>query len=136
MDKLKSAIQQVPIVVLPDFIEEFVVETNASGIGVGVLLSQRGKPIAFYSHAIVGRARYKSVYERELMAIILAIQKWCHYLLGGYFVVRTDQKSLKCLFEQHIMAMEYQQWITKLMGSDFELQYKPRLENKAADALS
>lgn len=97
---------------------------------------QQGRSLAFFSHALPPTHRLKAVYERELIAIVLAVQKWRPYLLGRQSRVRTDQKSLKFLLEQWIIAGDYQKWVAKLMGYDFLIEYKKGPENSVADALS
>lgn len=134
--QLKSAMVEVPVLVLPNFAQPFIVETDASGEGVGAVLMQNHQPIAYFSQALGARARAASVYERELMAMVLAIQKWRPYLLGRRFIVRTDQKSLRYLLDQRVVGHAFQKWMTKLMAYDFEIQYKPGSDNRVADALS
>jgi hypothetical protein len=112
------------------------VETDASGKGIGAVLMQEGRPVAYMTQTLSDKAQQKSVYERELMAMVIAIQKWRPYLLGRHFIVHTDQKSLKFITEQRIMGEEQQKWIAKLIGFDFDVKYKPGKENSVADALS
>ena len=76
--ELKKAITKLPVLTLPDFSKPFIIEIDASGVGIGVVLTQEEGPIAFFSQVLSEKARLKSVYERELMAIVLAIQKWRH----------------------------------------------------------
>ena len=134
--KLQQAMMTLLVLALPNFNAPFEIETNASGIGIGVVLTQSKRPIAYFSHTLATKDRAKPVYERELMAVVLAVQRWRPYLLGRRFLVKTDQQSLKFLLEQRMIQPEYQKWIAKLLGYSFEVVYKPGLENKAADALS
>lgn len=127
---------EAPVLAMPDFQLPFVVETDASGYGLGVVLMQKDRPIAFYSRVLGVCARGKSIYEKELMAICLAVQKWKHYLLGRRFVIRTDQQSLRFITQQREIGADYQKWVRKLIGFDFEIQYKPGVSNRVADALS
>lgn len=113
-----------------------MVEADASGKGIGVVLSQNLHPIAYFSKALGIRGQAKSIYEKELMPIVLAVQKWRHYLIGRHFVIWTDQKSLKFIMEQREIGTEYQKWACKLLGYDFEIKYRPGSTNGAADALS
>lgn len=136
LENLKQLVAELPILTVPDFSKMFTIETDASNKGLGAVLMQEGRPVAFLSQTLSDRAQTKSVYERELMAIVMAVQKWRHYLLGRHFIILTDQKSLKFLTEQRVMGEEYFRWTSKLMGLDFEIQYRPGKENGVADALS
>lgn len=92
--------------------------------------------MAYFSKGLSLAARWKSVYERELLAIVLAIQKWRHYLLGRHFVIRTDQQSLHHLMDQRVLAPDQLRLVTKLFRYDFEIQYKPGAANRVDDASS
>ncbi|TYK04547.1 mini-chromosome maintenance complex-binding protein [Cucumis melo var. makuwa] len=108
---------------------------DASGFGVGPVLVQNKRPMAFFSHTLAVRDRAKLIYERELMVVVLVVQRWRPYLLGRKFIVKTDPRSFKFLLEQHVIQPQYQKWIAKLLGYSFKVVYKP-LGNEVADALS
>lgn len=90
-----------------------------------VVLLQGGHPIAYYSKLLGPRARSRSIYEKELMAVVLAVQKWKHYLLGRHFVIHSDQQSLRHLMAQREVGTDYQRWMSKLMAYDLQTKYKP-----------
>lgn len=125
-----------PVLSLVDFTSPFVVECDASGRGVGVVLMQKGKPLAYFSKNLQGRNLLLSTYEREMLALLLAFQKWRQCLLGRRFVGKTDHFSLKYLWELNIHTVAQQKWLAKLLGYDFTIEYKPGKENKVAGALS
>lgn len=125
-----------PTLALPDFAHPFVIQTDASGEGIGGLLSQQDKPIAFLSRSLGVAKKNWSTYAREMLAIIVAIRTWRPYILGRRFTIQTDQRSLRYLLEQQILTPEQQKWMGKLVGYDYEIVYKPGKANAAADALS
>ncbi|KZV44098.1 hypothetical protein F511_10769 [Dorcoceras hygrometricum] len=135
-EQLKVALSTAPVLCMPDFNQEFTIDCDASGKGVGAVLTQEGRPVAFYSKALSERVLSKSTYEKELMAVVLAIQHWRPYLLGRRFIVMTDHRSLTSLLKQRIATPDQQHWMRKLLGYDFEIRYKAGLQNGAADALS
>lgn len=74
-------------------------ETDASGVGIGVVLMQEGHPIAYIRKVLSPKYQSLSVYEKELLAILLAFKKWYHYLRCKKFVIVTDHQSLKYLMD-------------------------------------
>ncbi|KAJ8752156.1 hypothetical protein K2173_003764 [Erythroxylum novogranatense] len=134
--QLRKALSTPPVLALPDFSQEFEVESDACGSGLGAILSQKRRPIAYYSEALKGSALHLSTYEKEMLAIVKAIRKWRPYLLGKPFIVRTDQRSFNFLLEQRITTPTQARWLPKLMGYDYRIEYRKGRDNQGADALS
>ena len=134
--KLKEAMSSVPVLTLPDFSKVFYLETDACGTGIKVVLSQNGRPIAYLSKALGPKHMDLSIYEKEYLAILMAVSKWRHYLEGGTFVIKTDHESLKHLLEQKLTTSIQKKGLTKLLGLDYTIQYRSGKTNKVADALS
>jgi len=133
---LKHAITKAPVLALPDFSKPFTLETDAFGVGIGAVLSQDQHPIASFSKKLNPRMQCQSGYTREFFAITEAIAKFRHYLFGHKFVIKTDQTSLRSLTDQVVHTPEQQNWLHKLIGYDFTIEYKPSKENVVADSLS
>lgn len=135
-EALKSALTSAPVLAIPDFSKPFEIETDASDKGVGAVLMQAGHPLAFLSKALGPRNHGLSIYEKECLAILLAVDRWRSYLQFGEFVIRTDQRSLIHLGDQKLATPWQQKAMTKLLGLNYRLVYKRGLDNRAADALS
>jgi len=98
-DNLKRAMTTTPVLALPDFQETFTVETDACQDGIGAVLMQKGQPIAFLSKALGEKHKTLSIYEKEFLALIMAVKRWRHYLQRKEFIIQTDHKSLAYLNE-------------------------------------
>eukprot|EP00253_Pinus_taeda_P030582 PITA_30582 len=134
-EHLKEEMCQAPVLATPDFTKTFIVECDASGNGIGVVLMQEERPISFEIHLIKGKYLHKAIYEKEMLEILHALQKWRPYLMGRHFKVKKDHDTLKYFLEQILSSEESQKWVTKLLGYDFEIIYKKRKQNVVADAL-
>lgn len=135
-ETLKAALSTAPVLALPDMTKVFVIETDASAKGLGAVLMQDNHPIAFISKALSIRQQALSVYEKELLAIIMAVKQWHHLLIIKHFIIKTDQQSLKHLLDQKVVTPLQQTWLSKLLGYDYEICYKKGCDNVVADALS
>jgi hypothetical protein len=125
-----------PVLVLPDFNLPFVIETDACEDGIGAVLLQQGHPVAYLSRALGVNDKKLSIYEKEFMAIMMAVDKWRAYLQRGPFTIKTDHKSLCCLDDQVLHTELQKKAMTKLIGLNYRFQYNKGRDNGPADALS
>jgi hypothetical protein len=120
---LKQAMTTTPTLAMPNFNDSFTINIDASGEGIGAVLLQQGKPVAFMSRALGVTKLSWSTYAKKMLAIIEAIRLWRPYLLGNKFYIQTDHRILKYLLEQRIITLKQQKWIAKLLGYDYEILY-------------
>jgi hypothetical protein len=133
---LKKALTAAPVLQLPDFEQCFTVECDASGSGFGAVLHQGKGPVAFFSKQFAPRHLKVAAYERELIGLVQAVRHWRPYLWGRQFSVKTDHYALKFMLDQRLSTIPQHQWISKLFGYDFTVEYRPGRLNTVADALS
>lgn len=93
---LKETMVRPPVLALPNFNKPFLIETDASGVGMGAVLMQEGNPIAYSSKVFSKRNALLSAYERELLAVVFAVKKWKHYQSVHPFTVLSISSSVYC----------------------------------------
>jgi hypothetical protein len=139
-EKLKAAIVNGPVLILPDPSRPFVVHTDASGFAVGAVLQQdqgRGlQPIAFMSKKMLDAETRYPTHEKELLAIMHALSTWRHYLSGAKFRVLTDHKSLQFFKTQPVLSGRQARWADTIANFDFDIEYVKGEHNVVADGLS
>lgn len=135
-EALKAALISAPVLALPDFSKTFQVQTDASDAGIGAVLTQDGHPLAFISKSLGPKTRGMSTYEKEYLAVLVAVDHWRSYLQHAEFVIMTDPHSLIHLSDQRLHTQWQQKLYTKLVGLQYRIVYRPGSSNQAADALS
>ena len=133
---LKERLTSAPILSLPEGHEDFVVYTDASGIGLGCVLMQKDKVIAYASRQLKVHERNYPTHDLELAAVIFALRIWRHYLYGTSFRLLTDHQSLKYIFTQKDLNSRQRRWLEMLADYEVDIAYHEGKANVVADALS
>ena len=135
-EEIKVKLTSAPVLALPDFSKAFEVECDASGVGIGAILSQERRPIAFFSEKLNDAKRRYSTYDKEFYTIVRALEHWRHYLVGGEFILHSDHEALKFIQGQHKLNPRHAKWVEYLQAFHFVIHHKSGQLNKGADALS
>ena len=142
--KLKHCFTTAPVLTVPDPSLQFVVEVDASETGVGAVLSQRSPkdnklhPCAYFSHRLSPTEQNYTIGDRELLAVVLALEEWRHFLEGGAlpFLVWTDHKNLEYIKSAKRLNSRQARWSLFFSRFNFTLSYRPGSKNVKPDALS
>ncbi|PKU61034.1 putative mitochondrial protein [Dendrobium catenatum] len=135
-EEIKRKMVEAPVMRLPDFSKVFEVTCDASGIGIGGVLSQEGHPIAYFSEKLNDIRQRYSTYDKEFYAIIQSLRYWRHYLLPQEFVIFSDHEALRYINSQKKLNARHGRWVEFLQEYTYTIRHKAGYENKAADALS
>ncbi|KAG7572474.1 Zinc finger CCHC-type superfamily [Arabidopsis suecica] len=133
---LKEKLTNAHVLVLPDFLKTFEIECDASGVGIGAVLMQDKRPIAYFSEKLGGATLNYPTYDKELYALVRALQTWQHYLWPKEFVIHTDHESLKHLKGQQKLNKRHARWVEFIETFPYVIKYKKGKDNVVADALS
>ncbi|GKC58608.1 putative reverse transcriptase domain-containing protein [Tanacetum coccineum] len=133
---LNQKLYSAPILAIHEGSENFMVYYDASHKGLGAVLMQREKVIAYASHQLKIHEKNYTTYDLELRAIVFALKMWRHYLYDTKYVVFTDHKSLQHIPDQKELNMRQRRWLELLSDYDCEIHYHSGKANVVADALS
>ncbi|GJV05619.1 putative reverse transcriptase domain-containing protein [Tanacetum coccineum] len=133
---IKQKLCSAPILALPKGSENFIVYCDASHKGLGVVLMQNEKVIAYASRQLKIHEKNYTTHDLELGAVVFALKIWRHYLYGTRCTVFTDHKSLQHILDQKELNMRQRRWLELLSDYDCDIRYHPGKANVVADALS
>jgi len=140
-ESLKSCLMSESVLICPDYTKEFIIQTDASGRGIGGVLSQldqhnEERPIAFYSRKLLERERRYSAIELECLGIISTLKHFQVYLLGRKFAIHTDHQALQYLQKMKNTNSRLTRWAMALQPFDFSIAHRDGRDNGNADGLS
>ncbi|KAK1601965.1 hypothetical protein QYE76_027070 [Lolium multiflorum] len=135
-DELKRLLTSAPLLALPDFNKQFEIECDASGIGIGGVLMQEGRPIAYFSEKLSGAKLNYPIYDKELYALIRVLEVWQHYLWPKEFIIHSDHEALKYLKAQSTLHKRLAKWVEFIESFPYIIKHKKGKDNIVADALS
>ncbi|GKE59716.1 putative reverse transcriptase domain-containing protein [Tanacetum coccineum] len=133
---LKQKLCEAPILALPEGNDGFIVYCDAPLQGLGAVLMQREKVIAYASRQLKPHKENYTTHDLELGAVVFALTIWRHYLYGTKCTVFTDHKSLQHILRKKELNMRQRRWLELLADYDCEIFYHPGKANVVADALS
>ena len=137
---IKKALSTPPVLALPNQSDTFVLDTDASNLAIGAVLSQiqdgKERVIAYGSYALTKEQRRYCVTRKELLAVVRFTRQFRHYLLGKPFVVRTDHSSLRWLTKFREPQGQLARWLEELSQYNMVLRYRAGRDHGNADALS
>jgi hypothetical protein len=133
---LRQHLTTAPMLAQPDNTKPFEVYCDASGTGLGCVLMQDNKVIAYASRALRPHEQNYPTHDLELAAVVHALKIWRHYLMGAHCNIYTNHKSLKYIFTQADLNMRQRRWLELIKDYDLEVHYHPGKANVVADALS
>src|SRR6187455_2682981 len=133
---LRQHLTTAPVLAQPDNTKPFEVYCDASGTGLGCVLMQENRVIAYASRALRPHEENYPTHDLELAAVVHALKIWRHYLIGNKCDIYIDHKSLKYFFTQSELNMRQRRWLELIKDYDLEIHYHPGKANVVADALS
>jgi hypothetical protein len=133
---LKEKITEQSILVLPDFRKIFQVRCDASGVAIGVVLSQDNQPVSYFSEKLNDTKRKYSTYDKEFYVVIQDLKKWRHYLVPKEFVLYSDNQALQFITRQEKLNQRHAKWVEFMHNFTFVIKNISGSANKVVDALS
>ena len=142
-DKLKDAFMTAPVLILPDYNKQFILETDASDFATGAVLSQEGEdgkihPVAYYSAKMDPSELNYEIFDKEMLAIINALKKWRHHLMGTLLPVKiySDHKNLTYFKHPNDLSPRQARWFARLLHYNIELHHQSAERSARTDAFS
>jgi hypothetical protein len=135
-EELKKKLTTALVLIMPDIHKGFYVYCDASRQGLGCVLMQEGKVVAYASRRLRKHEQNYPTHDLELAAIVHALKIWRHYMIGNKGQIFTDHKSLKYIFTQRDLNLRQHKWLELIKDYDLDIQYHPGKANVVADALS